>query len=73
MWVPASIYKFVVCSTLFSFSLISQWIMASDLQGDSPFHSTLPQEVAATNAQGVGQDRRFGQTKRGLRGYFVLR
>lgn len=29
------------------FSLISQWIMASDLQGDYPFHSTLSQEVAA--------------------------
>lgn len=48
--------------------------MASDLQGDYPFHSTLSQEVAAKSRmpKGVGQDRRFGQTKRGgLRGYFV--
>lgn len=36
-----------------------------------PLHSISGGGCEITNAQGVGQDRRFGQTKRGLRGYFV--
>lgn len=71
-------YKFVVCSpTLYSVRSTLFFDITVDngirfARGLSfPLHSISGGGCEITNAQGVGQDRRFGQTKRGLRGYFV--